>query len=632
MTGNILKSLNLIFVFAGLLPVSGSGGTESQFPIPPPKYKVHLERSVMVPMRDGIKLSTDLYFPQVADGEKLPVILVRTPYNKNDFRDEGADPSQSTPYFFAERGFIVAVQDCRGRFESEGEYVVSKADSEDGFDAVTWVATQSWANGNVGTIGCSYSGENQIESAKLKSPHLKAMIPQAAGGALGSGGNRYRFFGQVMGGVNELSAGFGWFYQYGSKIYFRPPAGLPRNVFLENAKFFDPAPKVPAIDFQKVWRSLPLIDLMKKVGAPPSDYEDFVSHDPADSWWDQFGYIKDTDRFNVPALHINSWYDFGVADTFYLFNLLRTNADSETARDNQFVIISPTTHCLSESSEEKTVAGEREVGDARFDYRGIYFRWFDFWLNGAQNNITKMPKVQIYVMGKNEWRAEDQWPLQRTQFTNFYFRSDSHANGRFGTGNLSEKAPGNEPYDEFVYDPQTPVPSKGGPVCCTGSPDAPAGSFDQSEIEMRQDVLVYTTPAPKQGTEVTGPIEVVLYVSSSAKDTDFTAKLVDVYPDGKAYNVQEGILRARYREGFDRKVWMKEGEVYRLKIDLQATSNFFGPGHQIRVEVSSSNFPRFDRNLNTGGNNFDETHWVVAKNRIHHSARYPSHIVLPVIK
>jgi putative CocE/NonD family hydrolase len=229
------------------------------------------------------------------------------------------------------------------------------------------------------------------------------------------------------------------------------------------------------------------------------------------------------------------------------------------------------------------------------------------------------------------WRGESEWPLARTQWTKYYLHSDGRANSRFGTGTLSLTAPGDELPDRYTYDPAIPVPSLGGPDWGASNPDMLPGAIDQSANETRHDILVYSTPPLEQGVEVTGPIQLVLYVSSDARDTDFTGKLVDVYPDGRAFNVQDGILRARYREGYGKKVFMEAGQVYQLTVDLQVTSNYFPPGHRIRVEVSNSNFPRFDRNLNTGGNNYDETTWVVAQNTIHHSARYPSHIVLPVI-
>jgi putative CocE/NonD family hydrolase len=401
---------------------------------------------------------------------------------------------------------------------------------------------------------------------------------------------------------------------------------------LQVEEMFNPAPTPPAIDFAEAWRTLPYIDMLKEAGSPPTDFEDFVSHEPGDPWWDHIGYVKATDRFDVPALHVNSWYDIGVGETLKLFNLLRDNAVSPRGRDNQYAIISPTDHCTSELATSQTIVGEREVGDARLPYWDIYLNWFDHWLRRDGQGTFEMPKLQYYLMGANEWRTADSWPVEGTEFRPLYLHSDGHANTRSGDGRLSWEIPGDDqPADVFTYDPDDPVPSIGGPVCCTGTEDAPAGGFDQRSVEDRDDVLIYTSERLSEGIEVTGPIEAVLHVSSSARDTDFVVKLVDVYPDGRAMNVQEGILRARYREGYDRKVWMEDEGIYQLRLDLQATSNFFAPGHRIRVEVTSSSFPRWDRNLNTGGNNYDEVAWVVAENRIHHTATFPSHVVLPVV-
>ena len=627
----INSSLRNLLFFC-LLTTLVQGQSPCTNPMPVPKYEVRIERSVMVPMRDGARLSPDIYFPEGIQ-EKLPVILVRTPYNKKGWRESEPGHHYHAAYMFAGQGYVVAVQDCRGKFESEGTFIISAADTMDGYDAVTWAATQPWSNGNVGTYGCSYLGENQIEMAKLKNPHLKAMIPQAAGGALGTGGNYYRFFGYLTGGAFELSTAVGWFFANGSKIYFRPPFGTPRSLFLQVEKFFNPAPVLPGIDFNEALKTLPVIDIVKKMGAPPSDFEDFASHEPADPYWNELGYIQDTDRFDVPALHVSSWCDLCAAETLYLFNLLQKNAESDRARENQFVIISPTIHCRYEQATDQTMTGERNVGDARFDFWGTYLRWFDYWLKGIENRITQMPKVQIYVMGKDEWRAEKEWPLARTRYSNYYMHSNGHANSRFGNGVLSTTMPNQEPADHFVYDPKTPVPSVGGSVGMNiAARFVPPGYYDQSALETRHDVLVYSTPVLEQGIEVTGPLQAVLYVSSSARDTDFTAKLVDVFPDGTGYNVQDGILRARYREGFHKKVWMKPDEVYEIKIDLHVISTFFAAGHRIRLEISSSNFPRYDRNMNTGGNNYDETEWVIAKNTILHSEKYPSHIILPIIE
>lgn len=582
---------------------------ERRYSWPQPKYQVRLEENVMIAMRDGIKLSTDLYFPVGLDG-KLPVVLIRTPYNKERYRHA----ERGAPRSLAAQGYAVAVQDKRGRFASEGEYVVQGGDVNDGYDTVDWLAKQPWSNGNIGTIGCSYEGDVQILQSQARHPNLKCMIPQSAGSSIGAAGNRYYYFGARKGGNVELAGGLGWFANNGNKIRSKPASNLPAD------------------RFRKFWGTLPLLGMVERAGGPPTDWDDIVKRELDDPWWDQFGYLKGNEKFDVPALHINSWYDFGVAETLLEFNLLRTNAVSEQARNNQFAVISPTSHCSSEfGTSSRTIVGERELGDARFDYFNLYLQWFDYWLNGVDNGVTRRPKLMIYVMGRNVWRAENEWPLARTRYTKYYLHSDGHANSRFGSGASDTAAPQSEPADNYTYDPRTPVPSRGGPLCCTGTPDAPEGSFDQSEVEARHDVLVYTTPELGRGVEVTGPIKAVLYVSSSAKDTDLTVKLVDVYPDGTAYNVQEGVLRARHREGFTKKVWMKPGGVYEVIVDLEATSNYFGPGHRIRVEVSSSNFPRFDRNLNTGGNNFDETAWVVARNRIHHSARYPSHVLLPVI-
>lgn len=604
-----------------------SAGLHSQEPgvqlsWPVPKYAVELDKSVMVPMRDGVKLSTDIYRPSGA-GEPLPVVLIRTPYNKRWYRQ--ADNGQPNPaYMFAGQGYAVLVQDTRGRFESEGDYTISTPDDRDGYDTVTWAARQPWSTGKVGTYGCSYLGEDQIETAKLRHPNLAAMIPQAAGGAS-------RYFGQIMGGAVELATIIGWYWDWGTKDFLHPPPNSGDGFWANEGQYFNPGSTMPPAEYRKMWNSLPTVDIFKKFEGPRTDFENVLRNPAGSRWWAERPYIVDSDQFDVPALHVDSWYDYGVGDVFYQFNLMRSNAASSRGRDNQFVIISPTSHCQSEAVTAHTIVGERDMGDPRLDYYGIYLRWFDHWLKGIQNGVTKMPRVQIYVMGANRWRGENEWPLVRTKFTKYYFHSTGSANSRFGDGVLSTDVAGNEPDDSYVYDPGAPVQSVGGPMCCTGTTYASEGSFDQSAVEARQDVLVYTTPVLKNGIEVTGPLEAVLSVSSSAVDTDFTAKLVDVYPDGKAYNVQEGILRARYREGFGHKTWMKPGDVHQLKVDMQATSNFFAPGHRIRVEISSSNFPRFDRNLNTGGNNFDEVEWKQAHNALHHSSAHPSYILLPVI-
>ena len=597
---------------------------EGPFPRPAGTYEVTLDPTHMVPMRDGVRLATDFYFPVGAE-EPLPVIQIRTPYSKMPHRREN-----SAARFFASHGFAVAVQDMRGRYQSEGEYFVSRDDRRDGYDMVSWLAGQSWSNGRIGTYGCSYLGENQMQLAATRNPNHAAALPQAAGGSL-------RYFGVIFGGATELAASLGWFRGAGTKVFYRIPPGTPRETILQVEEMINPAPVPGELDFQAAWRTLPYIDMLKAAGAPPTDFEAFVSHEPGDPWWDHIGYVSRQDRFDVPALHVNSWYDIGVSETLKLFNLLSDNAESDRGRNNQFAIISPTDHCTSEIATSRTVVGELDLGDARLDYWNIYLRWFDHWLldgdaGDERADFEGMPRLQYYLMGANEWRSAESWPVEGTEFRPMYLHSGGSANTRDGDGRLSWEAPAaDQPADVFVYDPDNPVPTIGGPVCCTGTAEAPAGGFDQSAVEDRDDVLVYTSEPLTEGLEVTGPLELVLYVSSDARDTDFVGKLVDVHPDGTPINIQEGILRARYREGYGRKVWMEESGVYEVRIDLQATANHFLPGHRIRVEVTSSSFPRWDRNLNTGGNNYDETEWVVARNSVRHGPGHASHVLLPIV-
>ncbi|HUI60665.1 MAG TPA: CocE/NonD family hydrolase, partial [Steroidobacteraceae bacterium] len=463
--------------------------------------------------------------------------------------------------------------------------------------------------------------------APSRPPSLVAMVPQASGSSVGPLDNRYRYFGAFNGGTLQLAAGADWMINSGSKVFWGPPAWLPHETFREIADQFTtrPKPVVSAEGLEPLLWTLPVVDLLKKAGMTFTDWEDIQRHGLTDPWWNQFPYLKGAERIDTPALFVNSWGDFGVNETLLEFNFFQTHAVTERARSNQFVIISPTTHCVSELITAPTVVGARDLGDARKDLWSIYLRWYAYWLKGEQNGITQMPHVQYYLMGRNEWRSASAWPVPGTQFRRYYLHSGGAANSRFGDGSLSTRAPGGSEHpDSFVYDPQSPVPTGTGP-------GLPEGFFDQRAVEMRHDVLVYTSEALAKGIEVTGPITARLFVSSSARDTDFTAKLVDVYPDGHAYNLQDGVLRVRYRNGFDRKVWMEEGKVYPVDVSLDATSNFFATGHRIRLEVSSSNFPRFDRNLNTGGNNYDESVGQVAHNRVHHTADAASYVLLPVV-
>lgn len=609
--------------------VQSIGKFDERFPAPRIKT-VRLEKSIRVPMRDGVRLSTDLYFPHGADGP-FPVIAIRLPYDKNTYtkyREPG-----SVAHFFAGHGYVVAIQDMRGRFESEGDYTYFSEDreGEDGYDFVEWLSRQPWSTGKVGTYGCSYLGENQIVLAAERHPNHLAAVPQAAGGAYA--GTDRQIMG-VDGGVPELATIVGWMLQAGDQIFARPPPTLTEEQFNILAERFRTRLERPPVKEKDAFNVLPVVDALKKSGHHiPTEYERYISHVPRDSHYDKLSTVTDEDRFDVPALHVNSWYDGAADETLRLFNLFQANAVTDRARQGQYVVISPTTHCRSEHPSASVVVGQRRMDNSRLRYFEIYLKWFDRWLKGIDNGVENMPHVQYYLMGAGEWRRADRWPLPETEFVNYYFRSAGRANSRRGDGSLSETAPsGDEPPDTYTYDPRDPVPSVGGPICCTSEAAAPAGSYDQAKVELRNDVLVYSTPTLKQGLEVTGPLKVVLYVSSSAPDTDFTVKLVDVDRQGRAYNVQESILRARYREGLPKPKMMKPGEVYRLEVNLHSTANYFAPGHKVRLEVSSSNFPRFARNLNTGQPNHLEAEPVVARNTIHHSDEYPSHVVLPVIR
>ena len=579
---------------------------------PEARFEVDVEKDLMVPMRDGVRLATDLYMPTGASerGDALPVVLIRLPYNKETYGAGAIGPAE----FFAGQGYAVVVQDVRGKYASEGDYLLSAADREDGYDAVEWAATQPWSNGRVGTFGCSYLGENQTQLMTQRHPAHAAAIPLAAGGAVGSAGGRYGYFGIFEGGAFGLSASFGWFRGNGRKR----PGGAP----------------APPVEAFAALRELPTIDLMRRYGPPDrdTDWEEIMSTPLADEWWDQLGYLRDDDRFDTPALHVNSWYDLGANETIQQWRMMRDQASSDRGGAHQYVILSPTTHCMSERATEHTVVGDIDFGDARLPYWSLYLAWFDYWLRGDENGITEIPKVHYYVMGRNAWAAADAWPPPGAEATRLYLRGGGEANSRFGDGTLSAEPPGDEPPDVYVYDPADPVPSRGGSVCCTGNPADQPGAYDQSDIEEREDVLVYTgDPVGDAGLEIAGPLEARLHVSSSAPDTDFTVKLLDVHPDGRSINIVEGITRARYRDGYEAPAMMEAGEVYEIRVDLHSVAHWFAPGHRVRIEVSSSNFPRFDRNLNTGGNNYDETEWEFAENTIHHAGADASHLVLPIV-
>jgi len=614
-----MKKISLLIIMSALFVTSVSARQDEDG-----SYPIRVEKSIMIPMRDGVVLSTDLYLPEGVEG-KLPTILLRTPYNKSTKFTIDSHMSK-----LVDHGYAVAIQDMRGRYESAGRYRVGMDNRNDGYDTVSWLSAQPWSNKKIGTAGCSYAGDVQVVLAAAQHPNHVAAVPMAATTGYFAEGRPWLAF---DGGAFELAQTAGWFIGAGSQVFYGPPSWVDRQEWFRSdaAALYEQAPKTDFAKYASQIATLPLVDLLKRSSAPPTEYQNFVTNKPNEEYFKSREWLTESDTIDVPSLFVDSWYDYGVAEALDLFNIFQKNAASANSRKNQFIIVAPSTHCAYGEASEQTIVGERDLGDARLDYLDIRLRWYDYWLKGIDNGITDMPKVQYYLMGKNEWRSANQWPLPDTQYQKFYLSSNGQANTRNGDGKLLVQLPTDEFVDSFTYDPASPVPSLGGQACCTGS-DTGAGGYDQSEIEMRDDVLVYTSNVLEEGVEVTGRLEVVLNVSSSAMDTDFTAKLVDVYPDGRAFNIQEGAMRMRYRDGYDKSLTMQLDEIYQVRLDLHATSNYFGPGHRIRLEVSSSNFPRWDRNLNTGGNNFDEMIWKKAHNKVHHSKDLPSYMLLPIIK
>ena len=587
-----------------------------------------MDQKVMIPMRDGVRLCADIYRPK--SDAPVPVIFSRTPYNFNGWRDgEESTRSYQRALEAVKRGYAYVVQNERGRYFSEGEWDILGTPLTDAADTFTWLAERDWCNGRIGTLGCSSTAEWQMAAASLNHPAHAAMVPQGFGAGVGRVGPFFEQGNWYRGGVEQMLF-IAWLYGV-QNDRIRPmfPKDATQEELIRNSRFFDLAPERPSVDWSQALKHLPVQDIIKKVNGPVGIYEKMIRRKPSSPEWYEGGLYHDDMPFGVPSFWFVSWFDVSSGPNLALFNHVRKNAVNQDVRDNQYLVIAPTLHCGFARSKEQTMIGELNVGDARFNHDELVYGWFDAKLK-QDNGKVEMPRVRYYTMGSNRWQSADTWPPANVQMTPFYLNSQGKANTLNGDGSLSLKQPGElDLVDTFEYDPQNPVTSYGGNVCCTGNA-IKAGSYDQRTLELREDILVYTSEPLREGVEVSGFIEATLYVSSDAKDTDFTIKLIDVYPDGRAFNLDETIQRARYREGYDKEVFMNPGEVYKLEISPMSTSNYFAKGHSIRIEVSSSNFPRFARNLNTGGNNYDESKGVVAKNQIHHSKKYPSQIRLPI--
>jgi putative CocE/NonD family hydrolase len=599
-----------------------------------------IERKVMVPMRDGVRLATDIYRPKNATGP-VPIIWVRTPYNFNfwDVRN-GLPVDMRAALTAVKRGYAYVVQNERGHFFSEGNYDILGAPRTDGTDMLDWLKAQSWTNGKVGTTGCSSTAEYQMAIAAMGHPAYAAMNIQSFGAGVGRVGPYYEQGNWYRGGAVQMLF-ITWLA--GEQNQVRPmfPANTSQDDLIRASKLFDLAQQPPPVDWSKALWHLPEQDILKAVDAPHGIYADampvptggrMIQRTPNDPAWYKGGLYHDDMPLNLPGLWFMTWYDVSMGPNLELYNHVRKTAKPEIANE-QWMIIAPVGHCAYTRATEDTVVGERSMGDARLDYQEITYSFFDRFLKGEKSEkIDSMPKVTYFTMGMNKWQTSETWPPAGAQTMTMYLSSVGGANSLTGDGALVTSAPATDKPDSFTYDPMNPVPSYGGNVCCTGTA-VQAGAFDQRKMEARNDILVYTSEPFKEGTELSGPITPTLYVSSDAKDTDFTVKVLDVYPDGRAYNLDESIQRLRYRDGYDKPLaWMEPGKVYKVTLQPLNTSNYFEAGHQLRIEISSSNFPRFDRNLNTGGNNYDEEKGVVAHNAVHHSKQYPSQVVVTVVK
>jgi uncharacterized protein len=539
------------------------------------------EADVKVTMRDGVQLAANIFRP---NGEgRFPVILMRTPYGKR-----GESFAEAKRYTAA--GYAMFVQDCRGRGKSEGVWDPFRYDATDGFDTQEWIGKQPWCNGEIGTAGGSYVGWTQWASAPAGSRYLKAMVPVVPMGNA--------FDSAYFGGAFQLALLMGWGTGVG-------------GVALAPEKR------------QEAFRHLPLRTFGDQFEKKVPYLDEWVEHHKYDDYWKQRGIDYRYSEVTVPVLNIGGWYDIFSKVTLDLVAQVRAASRDRKVRRNQFAVIGPWTHGVG-----ATKVGELDFGaEAGLKPHDLQFKWFEYWLKGRDTGVQDWPAYYLFVMGENQWRGENEWPLKRTQFTSYFLHSDGQANTMKGSGSLSTTEPADEQPDRFTYDGNNPVPSVGG----NNLVGAPAGPYDQTRVEEREDVLVYSTPPLEQDVEVTGPVRLILWAASSARDTDFTGKLVDVHPEGKAYNLCDGIIRAQCRSGMEKPELLEPGKATRFDIDLWVTSNLFKRGHRIRVEVSSSNFPRFDRNPNSGKPFGTDTELLAAKQTILHDREHASHLLLPVI-
>jgi len=537
----------------------------------PPAYRVRHETAVPVPMRDGIKLGASLYRPD-AEG-KFPCLLDLR-YFQLPFQDEWGK-------YYASRGYVVALVDSRGRGDSEGKWEFYVNEPNDGYDTQEWLGTQPWSNGRVGMLGISYSGFTQLMPAPLANKHVKALFP-----------------------LECQQTNFGCLYNDGvlqlNVIY---EGGLFTRGKREMGRYFPPS--------DPHYRQLPILDTIDKY--PDVQYvKEWIRHPQYDEYWKAYGVKEKYAQIKVPAYFMTGWYDALLHDSFRNFKGFREQGGSREARTGTRILVGPWAHGGSVDYPE---------------LNALQLRWYDYWLKEMPNGIDKEPPIKIFVMGSDVWRTENEWPLARTRYVNYYLQSSGHANSVKGDGTLETVASQEDSKpDQFTYDPQKPVPTLGGQITSTAS-----GPRDRRSVQEREDVLVYTTGPLQANLEITGPVELRLAAASSAVDTDFTATLSDVHPDGKAIHICEGIIGVKYRDSLEHPEPIAPNKIYAYKISLWETSMVFKAGHRIRLEISSSNFPRYARNQNTGLPLGTSAKMVPANQTIYHDHEHPSYLILPII-
>jgi putative CocE/NonD family hydrolase len=589
----MLKEFLCTLAAAGILFPCTSGLSQ---PVP----GVTIEHHVAMKTRDGVALYADIYRP--AGEGNFPVLLQRTPYNRQNAADFG--------HTAAARGYMVVVQDVRGRYESEGEWYPFKHETDDGFDTVEWAAALPHANGKVGMFGGSYVGATQMLAAVGHPPHLAGICPVVTA-------SNYHENWTYQGGAFEQ-----WFNQSWT-------SGLAQDTFNRAVRAGTNALVGSSV---LPLNQYPLFNM--QLSSDPTSwtakfapyFRDWLDHPAYDSYWKAWAIEERFASIQVPALTVAAWYDIFQGGSLKNYVGLKAGAGNAAARAGQRLIVIVGGHAGNGPN-----VGAVDFGpDSHFDENAVTLEWYDYLFLGKQNEFATEKPVRLFVMGENKWRYEDDWPLARASEKHYFLHSSGQANTGTGDGSLSTDVAGPDKADSFTYDPADPVPTVGGPLCCDPE-HLPAGPRDQREIEKRKDLAVYTTAELDQDTEVTGPVTLDLYAKSSAVDTDFTGKLVDVWPNGFAQNLTEGILRARYRNSTAMAEPIIPGKVYEYKIDLWSTSNLFLKGHKIRLEVSSSNFPRFDRNLNNGKDAGANSAFDKADNTIYHDREHPSALVLPVV-